>query len=72
MLTLVASAGTTHGVDQIVKFLDEKNLKVNHVVSSLGGFWMKGQTIGQPVSEWDEVCKLSKVTKKIYNFFLYV
>ncbi|XP_065840444.1 dehydrogenase/reductase SDR family member 2, mitochondrial-like [Oscarella lobularis] len=55
LLTLVASAGTTHGVDQIVKFLDEKNLKVNHVVSSLGGFWMKGQTIGQPVSEWDEV-----------------
>ena len=67
---MVASAGTTHGVDQIIKFLDEKNLKVNHVVSSLGGFWMKGQTIGQPVSEWDEVCKLSRSQKNFY-FFLY-
>ena len=38
LLTVVASAATPSGVDQIIKFLDKKNLKVNHVVSSLGGF----------------------------------
>ena len=59
LLTVVASAATPSGVDQIIKFLDEKNLKVNHVVSSLG------QTIGQPVSEWNEVCKLSRSRKNL-------
>ena len=66
---MVASAATPHGVDQIIKFLDEKNLKVNHVVSSFGGNWMKGQTIGQPVSEWDYVCKLSRSRKKFIISF---